>query len=117
MRTVRRQSSPAYTSRRTIAAGSLVSLLLCSMRSSSGHVALLIVFACSCMRTVPEQLVSTTAVTLRRLVVDGQSRWIRADTLLRWSRHCAPGTNSPRLSAGRQAIDAFGRPQDDPLAA
>src|SRR5450759_207172 len=56
MRTVRRQSSPASTSHRTIADGSLVSLMLCSMRSRIGHVALLIVFAYSCMRTVPRAI-------------------------------------------------------------
>jgi len=113
MRTVRRQSSPVSTSHRTIADGSVVSLMLCSMRSRIGHVALLIVFAYSCMRTVHGQLVSTAAETFGRQDVDGQSRWIRADTLLRWSKPCAPQTNSPRLSAGRWVIDTFGRPQGE----
>src|SRR5450759_687715 len=113
MRTVRRQSSPVSTSHRTIADGSVVSLMLCSMRSRIGHVALLIVFAYSCMRTVHGQLVSTAAETFGRQDVDGQSRWIRADTLLRWSKPCAPQTNSPRLSAGRWVVDTFGRPQGE----
>ena len=108
-REVRRRAGPAGG--RMPADGSVVSPTLCSMRSRTGHVALLILFAYTCMRTAREQLVSTAAGTFGRLVVGGQSRWNRADTLSRWSRHCvrdqSPGY--PRSIGDR----GLSRPQAD----